>query len=362
MAPRIDWKKHRRVSRDIPDFVKNMTQVVRRLPSAERAVAYQEILSDIDPYLENLIREEVATLTARGEDPARSLELATVAHLTGRRKYLFRWLFNKHLPRLSEKIMDHLMRDTAGPKSRAEKFGAMVERLLPEMRHGYTREEAAFRLREGGLSPEQVEWAVTREPLRSEDVPKMVQARISSGMRPVEAMQEVLEIALKHFALDELMSFGVASGPDFCIAVSIVVGAAGTIAGIAMGAISRRDQRQAREEAEAEFQRQQEIMLPDHELREWALAAASKTSQREEAVGVLQDAVRTQRSGRDYVLNAERDKFLRYWGEARLSVQKMAEEDYLAEQQRQRSTHYVKLGLLVAAPVIIGAGLWLATK
>lgn len=395
IQPRIDWMDARDVSHSIPDFIDRiMKQVNQTLPPGQRAQEFIAILSDIDPWVAKQVDREVEILVSRGVPPMQALKSSTSVTLAARRKELFRWLLEDHIPAQSKKFISDLMRQSSDPKERAKIFQGSILHVRPI--GGITKDPdyAKARLKETGYTDEVAQSIVDRVPLRAKDIQTIVSDQIARGLPPLDAMYNGHVLALREAAYDYLMTHGVAHGTEFCsfiaAIVTAVVAVACTVVSIAVSESQKKDAEEAARIAEIE-RRDSPISIMDRE--QIAEVAAAKYDTFGEARTEIMDFIRTQRFGRTYFVGDEGptihtlfDQFVqerkdREWEIAQAEKQRLEAERQvrLAEQQQRAgilqqqfrarraamdpSQKVATLSVtLVLATLFIGGGYWYYKK
>jgi len=352
---RIDWIKMRTGSPTVLAFLDQLFIEIEKLPPAVRAHEFEAVLMDIEPSLNDAVLEESKRLLAEGHSPNRALRAALGAALVARRKKHFRMAEFEIIPYQARKAAEGIFFATPDPKERARRIKTLIDGLLPEQRPAYDPAQARIRLRELGLSRQQVESAMRAPQLTREHVASGIESDMAAGVAPVDAMARGIERALRAYTLDVLKSNGVSRGVEFCWVVgSAIIAAAvsliGTVVGIAVPAHQAADARRAATRAEG---RQRAAPLSAGEVEQivgGVLRSGATTwgvPQRQAAL----DYLRVNRLGRTTFVQPEERTLQAAFDTARAAI--VAQEQAARRAQEKK----VMIGVGIGAAVLVGGAL-----
>ena len=293
-----------------------------------------------------MVLSETEFLVREGNDPARALEAAFGAVLVARRKQHWRMLLNEIIPFQAKKIASGIYEAATDPKERARRIDNLVNLIRPDRAWKYKESDAVQRLRELGLSSEEIKETLQKKRMSAHDVALELSGLLDAGIAGPAALEEVLRKALREYVLEFLMSQPVACGIEYCIWASVVsaaVSVIGTVVGIA---VPLAQQKRARREAAQAQSRQQAAPLMIGEIQQLAAALVqSYPAWNATARQAALDYVRVNRFGRASFVGTE---------ESQLRQQFTAYRQAIIAREQAEQNKKIMIGLGVAALAIGG--------
>lgn len=371
--PWFDWEHMAVASPTVSVFRDRLLAAVHSLPAETRAAELDGLLRELEPRSADMVISETQRLVDEGHDPPRALRAALGAVLVARRKKHWWVLTHEVIPFQAQKVAEGIYLATADPAERARRVEHLVRLLRPEEPIPFVQDEARVRLREFGMSTEEIEHALAAPRVTAHDIARQLRRELRQGLPAKEAVRRALAIAMYEYVVEHFKAQPVALGAEFCVwASALAAGLAvvGTVVGVAVPLANQAKAERRARDAETR-QRNAPLMAGEIEqIINGMFQNSNPTRWGDAQKQAALDFVRVNRLGRTAFVEPElrqlREAFARVVRQRREQEQQARRARQQAQRAQQQATQQAEqksrntkilIGAAVGAVVLVGGAL-----